>query len=82
MLYIAGYYAHSNLYVDEDCGGWLFIAMNEILKGVRGKSVKLLKLFIMVNQKMSEMTSIDGRETGMSSFNHMLTENIQLQFKE
>jgi hypothetical protein len=44
--------------------------------------MSVMDLFLMVNEKMSQMETIEDKHVGLSSFNHMLTEDIFINIKE
>ncbi|XP_076102628.1 uncharacterized protein LOC143071877 [Mytilus galloprovincialis] len=76
----SGYLSYHNLNM-EDAGGWIFVSMEKLLKSLKGEKISVIDLFLMVNQKMSETFTINDKYIGLSSFNHMLTQDIIIKFK-
>ncbi|VDI34390.1 Hypothetical predicted protein [Mytilus galloprovincialis] len=79
----SGYLSYHNINTPDDAGGWIFVSMEKLLKSLKGEKISVIDLFLMVNQKMSETFTINpmGKYIGLSSFNHMLTQDIIIKFK-
>ncbi|XP_052099221.1 uncharacterized protein LOC127733848 [Mytilus californianus] len=83
----SGYVSFDNNYTPIDGGGWIFLSMEKLLKSLQGQTISVIDLFLKVNQEMSKTFTIsikDGKDTciGLSSFNHMLTQDIMFKFKD
>ncbi|XP_063433018.1 uncharacterized protein LOC134715069 [Mytilus trossulus] len=79
----SGFLSYHNINTPDDAGGWIFVSMEKLLKSLKGEKISVIDLFLMVNQKMSETFTINpmGEYIGLSSFNHMLTQDIIIKFK-
>ncbi|CAC5396890.1 unnamed protein product [Mytilus coruscus] len=63
----SGYVSYGNIN-SPNSGGWIFVNMEELLESLKGKTISVIDLFLMVNQKMSEtftISIIDGWLTAL-----------------
>ena len=69
------------MYDGLDSGGWLFVCMRNLVDGIKKQKISVMDLFLMVNKEMSQMENIKDGHVVVSSFNHMLTEDIFINIK-
>jgi hypothetical protein len=69
--------------LQNDAGGWLFLCMRDLIKDkdIKKHKMSVMDLFLMVNKKMSQMETVKDKYVVLSSFNHMLTEDIFINIK-
>jgi hypothetical protein len=55
--------------------------MRELIKDIKNQKMSVMDLFLMVNKEMSQKKNIKDKYVVLSSFNHMLTEDIFINIK-
>jgi hypothetical protein len=81
LIIFLGFKSYTRSNSPNDGGGWLFLCMRELIKDIKNQKMSVMDLFLMVNKEMSQKKNIKDKYVVLSSFNHMLTEDIFINIK-
>ena len=77
----SGFKSYTRNNNSNEGGGWLFLCMRKLIKDIKKQKMSVMDLFLMVNKEMSQMETTKDEHVVLSSFNHMLTEDIFINIK-
>ena len=81
LIFFLGFKSYTRINSSNKGGGWLFLCMRKLIKDIKKQKMSVMDLFLMVNKEMSQMETTKDQYVVLSSFNHMLTEDIFINIK-